>query len=342
MFLICLSFVSHFLHSTLSPLAPSHPPFPLSPPSDHPPTSLPLPSHPLTPSLTLSHSPLTPLPPPFHSSPTSLPLLSHPLPPIPTSNRYSPLGAFLSANLTLPPSQSFGSIATCCNIKVDSGAPHVRFIMPVRTPGVYGEGEIIIILMRFNRPVLVLGSPYLVLTTGVGRLGNATYIRDFQSFEILFQLTDTDLIFKYIVDKDDNIASLTYASSSAIHLNNSQILRKATYPDQSADLTLREITDFTPRNGILDRQWLFRTPQKVEILIRDLYHTNPHSLTITAEHSGRNAKIFTKPYPLKGKTFGHSYPNSRLKNNYTALNPDTGIGYNYFFSDTLSENLGLR
>ena len=214
--------------------------------------------------------------------------------------------------------------------------------MPVRTPGIYGFGEKIVILMRFNRPVVVIGFPYLELKTGVTKTGKAKNIKDFYSFELLFDILDTDIIFEYTVEEEDNIDSLSHSSNSSIHLNGSQILRKSTFPDQPVDISLKPPGDFNPVDGIVDRQWMYRFPQKIEILFRDFYHSNPHSLTVSAEHSGRTARIFSNSESLRGKTLGHPFPKSKSKNNRTIQNTDSAIGYNYFFSETLQTNIGTR
>ena len=215
-------------------------------------------------------------------------------------------------------------------------------MMPIKTPGIYGSGEIIVILMRFNLPISVLGFPYLELQVGINRIGKALYVPNFNNYKILFDLLETDIIFNYTVMEEDETVSLSHSTQYSLQLNGSQILRKSSNSTQHADILLRDPRDSGLLNGKVERQWLFRFPKKIEILFRDLYHSNPHSLKVSAEHSGKISKIFSNSDALKGKTFGFPFPKSKLNNNYTVKNTDSAIGYNYFFSDTISDNIGLK
>ena len=210
------------------------------------------------------------------------------------------------------------------------------------TPGIYGSGEIIVILMRFNLPISVIGFPFLELQVGVNRIGTASYVQNFNTSKILIDVLESDIIFRYTVMEDDETISLSHSSQNSLQLNGSQILRKSSNSTQPADILLRDPRDSGLVKGRVERQWLFRFPKKVEILFRDLYHSNPHSLKISAEHSGQISKIFSNSDALKGKTFGFPFPKSKLNNNYTIKNTDSAIGYNYFFSDTITENIGLK
>lgn len=78
----------------------------------------------------------------------------------------------------------------------------------------------------------------------------------------------------------------------------------------------------------------------MEVLIHDLYHTQPESLRATIEHGGKSNILFSNCCEMK--TFGRSFPNSRMGNNLTLIHMDSGIGYDYFFSDTRAENIARK
>jgi hypothetical protein len=80
--------------------------------------------------------------------------------------RYSNVQSILPANLTLPALYGIGSLSFCCNINIDSTAPYVESLIPLKRAGVYGENELIIIVVRFNKPVVVQGNVTLTLKTG--------------------------------------------------------------------------------------------------------------------------------------------------------------------------------
>merc|ERR1719181_949736 len=64
------------------------------------------------------------------------------------------------------------------------------------------------------------------------------------------------------------------------------------------------------------------------------------TLSTTIEHLGRTATLFNGIG--EGKMFGKSFPGARLGNNKTVVHSDTGIGYDYFFSDTRDPNIAMR
>jgi hypothetical protein len=175
------------------------------------------------------------------------------------------------ANLTLPRSTSFGSISTCCNLQINSGQPFILALFPLNPASIYSQGDKIIILVRFNRPVLVIGNPTLVLHTGVNRVGVATYLPFFFSFELLIDinLNENEILFEYTVQPHDNIAQLTHNSTLALQLtNNSRILRKTSRPQQVADISLADPDDLTTS---VERQWAFRYPIKVSLIFVHVY-----------------------------------------------------------------------
>ena len=247
--------------------------------------------------------------------------------------RYTPGHSLLPANLTLPPENSFSSLGGTSNVKIDTSAPYVKSMFPVNKPGVFGTNETIIVVCRFSRPVIVGGTPQLTLQVGNGITGIATYKSSYALNDVRLQILDTDVIFEYAVGIDDDIPVLHHAGSDALQLpNGSYIFMKSTHPFQMADLVLRNYTDMDLSYGKIERQWMINYPVRVEVLLRDFYHSAPASLTATLEHNGVMLSMFSGD--CAGKTFGSTYPRSRLGNNATAIPPDVDIGYDYFFSDT--------
>ena len=55
------------------------------------------------------------------------------------------------------------------------------------------------------------------------------------------------------------------------------------------------------------------------------------------DHAGQFATVFSQVGT--GKTFGATYPHTKTTTNASLLPPDTGIGYNYFFSDFIGDNI---
>lgn len=146
---------------------------------------------------------------------------------------------------------------------------------------------------------------------------------------------------RYVVRFEDNIISLHHTNQSAIYLPyGSQIKQLTNNPTLSADITLRLPGDNTLIDGKVERQWKFRYPSSVEILLRDLYHTKPDSLTVTVEHLGSKATLFKQC--CSTMTFGHSYPKTRSGTNTTLQSLDTGLGDDFLFSDIIAPNIALR
>ena len=270
--------------------------------------------------------------------------------------RYSSTAALLPANLTLARPFTHGSLGFCCNVQVDTTPPYVRALMPLKTAGVYGEGEELLILARFNKPVVVTGYPYLQLNVGTWtldagsseatsgiRIGTANYTKQQSPSvlqDLLIDLQPTDVFFQYTVRLQDNVATLTHAGTDALHVPaGASILHATNRPEVHADTTLREPGDYRIVKGEVIQQWVFNFASKVELLLRDLYHTDASSLSVRLEHKGRSASVFDRPCP--GMEFGRSYPGTRLGNNATMLPIDLAIGESYLFSDTLLPNIAL-
>ena len=246
-------------------------------------------------------------------------------------------GLEIRADLTLPAQYNIGSLGYCCKINIDSSPPYIQSLIPLKRAGLYGANEVIAIMARFSKPITVLGHPVLELQTGGNRTSPAYYDRNFTSYDLLVDIGETDIIFRYVVQLDDAIGSLHHSNEHAIKLQGGLILRTSAKPTTQADIILRSPNDFSLINGTISRQWMFRYPQKVEVLVKDLYHTEPNHLNFTVRHLSGTALLFSQC--CLGKTFGRPYPNARLGNNVTKLSSDTGIGYDYFFSDTRAPNI---
>jgi hypothetical protein len=254
--------------------------------------------------------------------------------------RYSSNEAVLPSILLLAPSFTKGSLGYCCNLRVDTSSPYISALLPLKRAGIYGEGEQIVIVARFTKPVVIYGTPRLELKTSPTTTGIASYISSFYAFDLTLDLRETDVLFSYTVRRSDNILDIMHTGPNAISLNGGSIVHKTMSPTVNADILLRDPADHQPINNMVERQWKFRYPSKVEVLLRDLYHTNAESLTATLEHLGHFSTLFDGC--CKDKTFGHSYPKSTLGNNMTLLLKDTGVGYNYLFSDTVADNIARR
>ena len=169
--------------------------------------------------------------------------------------RYGRKVSLIPAIMTLPPPSSLGSVSSCCSVLIDSLPPHVQSLFPLKHPGVYGANEVVFIVARFTKPVAVLGAPgpKLLLQTGATRVTNATYVTpatlfqympDGDSRHLLIDIVSTDVVFKYVVQADDNVYDLHHAGPDALQLpGTTQILYAASIPTHPADLTLRWYND---------------------------------------------------------------------------------------------------
>ena len=254
--------------------------------------------------------------------------------------RYSSSNPTIVADLTLPEPFSLGSLGYCCNVQVDSSQPYIQFLNPLKRVGIYGENETIFILARFNKPVVVYGTPSLKLNVGSG-IGYAKYVPTINEYDIIIDISNTDVIFQYTVQRYDNVLSLHHTNSNAFELTGgSRILHRTNSPVLPADVSLRDPSDTSPINNMVDRQWKFRYPRSVEVLLRDLYHTKPDSLTASIQHVGYTSTLFSGC--CTGKSFGNSYPRSRTGTNATTVNMDAGVGGDFMFSDTMAVNIAPK
>jgi LPXTG-site transpeptidase (sortase) family protein len=96
---------------------------------------------------------------------------------------------------------------------VDLGAPIVMNVTSTKPDGVYSVGEVINILITFNEPVSVIGTPQLTLETG---------ITDRTADYVSGSGTDT-LTFTYNVQAGDTSLDLDYVAATALALNGGSI-----------------------------------------------------------------------------------------------------------------------
>ena len=204
------------------------------------------------------------------------------------------------ATMTLPPAYSANSLSTCCRIILASEMVYIESLIPIKGSGSYGENEEILIVARFSDKVVVRGEPYLLLDVGNGNVGRANYtsIEELMSSieydDLSIAFSAHDVVFRYIIQETDQIDSLVHAGVDALKVpKGSSILQYSNNPIFYVDSSLREPNDFSIVQGKVERQWKYRFPQKVEVLLRDIYHNDADSLTLTVEHRGNTGTIFS-------------------------------------------------
>jgi len=112
------------------------------------------------------------------------------------------------AVLTPPAPGSINSLSYNKDIQINSISAQVEQVLTHKVDGIYGTGEVIDILVKFNEPVNVTGVPSITLGLDINQ--NVNYSSG--------SGTDT-LIFTYSVKSGDNTARLDYTSSNALTLN---------------------------------------------------------------------------------------------------------------------------
>ena len=167
--------------------------------------------------------------------------------------------------------------------------PYIESVIPLKRAGNYGRNEKIVIMVRFNKPVTVTGSPLLelkvrdkVLTNEDTLNGmsssidyqNATYLSTFSSHDIAIPIQDTDVLFEYTVKKLDWVKSLQHSKVHSITLNSgaAKILHKTMNPITIANTLMQNPDLPSLTNGKMVKQWKFRFPTRVDVLIRDFFH----------------------------------------------------------------------
>lgn len=258
------------------------------------------------------------------------------------------------ADLTLPVPGTDESLSGCCPISIESTPPYVRALFPVKSQGSYGENDMLLVVARFSGPVVVFGSPLLLLSVGENRTGIANYtsISRCRSLftDLTLELLSTDVPFVYTIQAEDAISNVVHASADAFVFSTSRdrILQASNNPAYDADTTLRAPGDLTKNAGLVSRQWKYRFFQSIDILLRDFEHPNPASLTVTINHQGTTGVLFQNccngDNPNSSpRSFGYSknYYTSGTVSSVLAVEDSTSEknGIDLLFSDTTVPNI---
>jgi hypothetical protein len=142
------------------------------------------------------------------------------------------------ANITLPapgkPASYYWGVGTSLGvnkrISINTMPPRVRNVLSPNADSSYGTGEVVVVQVVFDQPVIVdtsAGSPTLLLETGV-----------FDHEAVLVTVSGNTLTFKYTVVIGDASADLDCQSTAALLANGAVIYRKTTVPTTAAELTL--------------------------------------------------------------------------------------------------------
>ena len=132
------------------------------------------------------------------------------------------------------------------NIKVDTSVPIAWNMTCATTSGEYGVGEVIEFFVRFSKPVVAVGEPFLELTARVssGGYAHAAFNRT---------IADTDgrntvLVFKYVVEPGDSEPGmLTLKTNSILYPDaNSYIRRSSDTPVTDVSVALTDSLSGTP------------------------------------------------------------------------------------------------
>lgn len=145
----------------------------------------------------------------------------------------------VAVNAKLPPPSFAGdwetgvgsSLSATSNLKIDVSRPIVTGVTSPHADGTFGIGEVIPIHVLFSLPIVVTGSPTLVLETGlVDRI--IPFVR------VLSTPEGNVAEFMYLVQSKDTSPDLAYAGISVLELNGGTIKRQSTQPTTDAILTL--------------------------------------------------------------------------------------------------------
>lgn len=113
-------------------------------------------------------------------------------------------------------------------LKIDVSRPVVTDVTSPHADGTFGIGEEILIHVSFSSPIVVAGSPAIVLETGiVDRI-----------IPFVQVLNGNIAQFKYVVQSKDTSPDLAYAGANVLELNGGSIKRMSTSPSTDADLKL--------------------------------------------------------------------------------------------------------
>lgn len=145
----------------------------------------------------------------------------------------------VAVNAKLPPPGFAGnwetgvgsSLSATSNLMIDVSRPVVVSVTSPHTDGTFGIGEAILIHVLFSLPIVVTGSPTLVLETGL--------VDRIIPFVQVLNTPDGNVAqFMYVVQSKDTSPDLAYAGTSVLELNGGAIKRKSTTPTTDAILTL--------------------------------------------------------------------------------------------------------
>ena len=135
-----------------------------------------------------------------------------------------------------------GSLGANKNIAIDAISPTVLGVDPVSPSGSYKVGAVITLRVRLAESVNVTGTPRLLLNSAANRF--ATYDSGSGSRTLVPPVPDrrrgfatydsgsgsSTLLFRYVVQRGDNVAVLDYASTAALILNGGTISDTAGNP----------------------------------------------------------------------------------------------------------------
>jgi len=149
-----------------------------------------------------------------------------------------------AADLALPEPGTKGSLSYYSRISIDTTAPYVTEMFPLKRGGTYVTNEEIAILVRFSHPVVAGGTPTLELNCGYemvvskndgwdGENGteyvtsksnctaylNNSFPKETHHWDMYFDFLPTDLIFVYTVRDADAADSLQHADRFAFDAN---------------------------------------------------------------------------------------------------------------------------
>eukprot|EP00981_Chlorochromonas_danica_P004819 scaffold967_cov173-Ochromonas_danica.AAC.30 len=292
----------------------------------------------------------------------------------------------IEADTTLPDIDSRSSLYYS-GISIDTTPPYVTLMMPLKVADSYGLNEELLILVRFDRSVIVQGEPQLALrtkTTNQLSPHYASYV-NYESLltsgkvvtsnleELLFVngsrttrlytdinivFSDTDVLFRYLIEEDDTIANVMHYSTAAMVVGNrtDRILAYSSHPNVVANTALRTPGDYDTESGTLYQQWLFGFATKVDFLVRGLSLSSLEGIKVDLYHEDVRASVIANCQELGpcGRSYTLAYnPQSNLRfmddssrplgRPSREINPrnERGLDEDVLFSDTEAYNLAL-
>jgi hypothetical protein len=243
-----------------------------------------------------------------------------------------------------------GSLGFHSDVVVDTSAPKVVGLSSSKHSGIYVAGQVIEVQVKFNKPVRVMGTPRLRLTSNTtgareselknGTNSSALTAGHAYAFFNQSWSEGTVVTFVYTVRPEDHTADLTHASANALELSGGWIRREADHPTTDAVLVLPQPHGALHyyEKGRFRKQPSTRlggqlaVVEKVEVTLRKLYHEHAEDLSIELLHAGRSATIFNGS--AGARTLGVPRAHLPLSEGTT-----TGDGFDYHFVDIAGANL---